>query len=330
MNTLDIYTLKQILLYCPNNITHIGLTCKYQYDFIISDDILRGLYYAPPCRKIKLRLLLEYFNDIDLTHLWREKQRLETNIQKYTLIQSRVHAVVTDNIRYLTFLRDINAFFPEQDTDFNELLIYIVLITNKSHIIKDFFDVSNKSKYKLAEMACISMKHLDSLKYILSLNHTPYVTEHPYYIWNFSKWNDLEDKRCYSEVVINYYDRKQRELDIIKMYVNIITHGNIKCARVIYNLLPKHFITYVLINNDKIDEPQLYENTQHTDELSENLKFVHELGYVFTSEEFDEASKEDNVETLKYLISIDVEFTDSQIKRWLRNPKCRAYLEKND
>jgi hypothetical protein len=306
------------------------MTCKYYYDFVISDGLLRGLYYAPPCRKIKLQPLLEYFNDIDLTRFHEEKHFLETNTQSYALIYSRIYAVVTDNIMYLTFLRDIGAFFPEQNTDFNELLIYIALLTNKSHVIKDFFDLSKKSKYKLAEMAYISMKHLDSLKHILSLNHTAYVTEYPYYVWNFSKWKDFEDKSCYSEISNNYYDKKLRDLNIVKMYVNIITHGNIRCANIIYNLLPKNFIAHILINNDKLDEPQLYENTRHTDELLENLKFVHELGYIFTSEEFDEASKEDNVETLKYLISIDIEFTDLQIKRWLRNPKCRAYLEKND
>lgn len=329
MDNLDIYTLKQLLLYCPNSITHIGSTCKYYHNFMMSDSVLRGLYYAPTYRSISLNNVLKYFKGIDVLNLQESTNFLRMH-DRSVFIYAKIYAILTNNIEYLIYLRNIYVFEPKDENIFNDLLIYIALANNKSNIIKQFFDISKKSKYKLAEMAYISMKYLDSLKYILSFNHTAYVTEHPYYIWNFSKWKDFEDKRCYSEVTNNYYEIKQRELSIVKLYVAIIIHGSIKCANIIYNLLPKNFITHILVNNDKLEEPQLYENTRHVDELLENLKFVHDLGYVFTSEEFDEASREDNVETLKYLISIDVEFTDLQIKRWLRNPRCRAYLEKNE
>jgi hypothetical protein len=223
-----------------------------------------------------------------------------------------IYAILENNIAYLEYLQKIeyehngDYLFSEGKNcikDFfgchSELFIFIALFTNNSHIISKFYDI--QSKNFLAHMARVSCYQIDSLKYVLSLFDTPYVTHKPY---NY----DVID--IYSDSQINCDD-----CNILVNYIDVIAYGTVECASLIYNMLPKNYLN------------KMFRSYDNTDEILNNIKLVRSWGYIFSPDEFDTASRLDNVKTLKYLISINYLLTDTRLDTWKKNPKCKEYLE---
>lgn len=100
-------------------------------------------------------------------------------------------------------------------------------------------------------------------------------------------------------------------------YFSILTFGHVDCVKMVYGILPKTYISGV------------FKGVWYTDELLDNMKYLHDQGYVLTSDEFKMASsnnEHENIETLKYLLSIGVVFTEEQLSEWKKHPKCAEFL----
>lgn len=321
MNTLDSYVLKDILLLCPDSITldtverirrsvascitHMGMTNKYYYDFVMSDNVLRGLYKYPPHRESTLKNVLDHFNVNN-----REKIIYDHSIfvdfyyptsaaSCQQISYSEIYAITSNNEEYLSYLQNKKVCLEQYTC--TELYRCIALHTNNVRVVDNFYKPKTLDKYILAKMACASRYQIDSLRYVLSLIDTPYVTYKPY---NYDITN------IYNDVQISCDD-----CNVIGMYTKIIACGNIDCAQLVYNSLPRGYITKMF----------KYEN--ETDKILDNIKYVRSVGYIFTNDEFDNASKHDNIETLKYLVSINYHITDDRLEKWKKNPKCKEYLE---
>lgn len=154
-------------------------------------------------------------------------------------------------------------------------------------------------------MAYVSKKYLSSLRYVMSNIYSEYITNYPYHINYDENYNDgVHDNGIMYE-----------DVDILVNYLDIIERGNPVCAKIIYKLLPTKITQY------------MFESKCYTDDKLEDIIRMHDIGYEFTIDEFDNASNEDNVKTLKYLLSIDFPFTK---KQWKKNKKCGLYLKQRN
>jgi hypothetical protein len=177
---------------------------------------------------------------------------------------------------------DYLSYLVNMGYEFNDVHVYIALANNKSHIVKQFYKTSNM--LMLAKMAHASFKSPNSLKYVLSIS---------------------DCKQIFDSISLVCY------------YYNTLTFGHIECVKMIYDILPKRYITNV------------FKQVWNTDELLDNIKYLHDQGYVLTADEFKMASsnnENENIETLKYLMSIGIEFTDEQLSEWKKHPKCADFL----
>lgn len=286
MNTLDKYTQIEILLCEPEIVKYIGLLNKYYFELIKTNNVLRGCYISPPSRTMPLSKLKRYCDRPKLI------EDFVKSTYKYSQ-QELFHPLdipVRESEIYAIMTNNIDylSYLVNLGYIFNDTHVYIALANNKSHIVKQFYKTNDVSM--LAKMVYASVKCPDSLRYVLSLSN---VAE----IYNMPTINNAHNLRAH--------------------YYHILTFGHIECVKQIVNVVPKIFW-----NN-------IYFGVWYTDALLENIKYLHEQGYVLTADEFKMASsnnEHENIETLKYLLSIGIEFTDEQLSEWKKHPMCAEFL----
>lgn len=319
MNTLDSYVLNDILLWCPDSITQLGMTNKYYYDFVMSDDVLKGLYKYPPSETSYIKDIFEHFEIKNYEKLCFEIAAATPyfipieEIYFRKIRYAEIYAITSNNTGYLEYLQTIGCGFcdvyKKNESIWKDVISYnndeltifmytqIALFINNWQIVKKFYKLINDNDYKrahlafyltyeqkIAHMVRVSRYHIDSLKYALS---------------KIDFQIDFDD------------------FNMLNNYFNVITYGSVDCATLIYHMIPKQYLNGILHDS-------LYEDC---DEILENIKNLHDIGYIFANDEFDSVLTHDNVETLKYLISINYHITGDRLEKWKKNPKCKEYLE---